>query len=114
MYYYQYIPETSITTVQLCNDQDIYNNMYIITAIGVEPWSKETDPAVEASKIPQLINIVPYKESLNNYIIQYSQTMQRLPQPLQTKYQGYTQQDVYSLLRQDPRSTYRTPLYKRI
>ena len=114
MFYYQYIPETSQTTVQLCNDQDISNNIHIITAIGVEPWSKETDPAVEASKIPQLINITPYKELLNNYVIQYSQTLQGLPSPLQMKYQDYTQQDVYSLLRQDPRSTYRTPLYKRI
>lgn len=114
MYYYQFIPESSATTVQLCNDQDISNNIHIITAIGVEPWSDETDPAVEASKIPQLINIGPYKESLSNYVVQYSQTMQKLPSSLQTKYKGYTQQDVYSLLRQDPRSTYRTPLYKRI
>lgn len=114
MYYYQYIPEISTTSVQLCNDQEIYNNMNIITAIGVEPWSDQTDPAVEASKIPQLINITPYKESLNNYIVQYSQTIQGLPVALQSKYRGYAQQDVYSLLRQDPRSTYRTPLYKRI
>ena len=114
-WYYQYIPETSVTTVELCNDNNLKENMKTILAIGVEPWTATTDPAVEASKIPSFINTTVFQQTLPNYIDTYNKKIKNLPNMIKHKYKMYaTEQDNYSLLRQDPRTTLKTPLYKRI
>lgn len=114
-WYYQYIPETCESTVELCNDNNLKENMKTILAIGAEPWTADTDPAIEASKIPSFINISVFKETLPTYIDMYNKNIKNLPNMIKHKYKMYTiEQDNYSLLRQDPRTTLKTPLYKRI
>lgn len=114
-WYYQYIPETCESTVELCNDNNLKENMKTIIAIGAEPWTADTDPAIEASKIPSFINISVFKETLPTYIDMYNKNIKNLPNMIKHKYKMYTiEQDNYSLLRQDPRTTLKTPLYKRI
>ena len=114
-WYYEYIPETCESTVELCNDNNLKENMKTILAIGAEPWTADTDPAIEASKIPSFINISVFKETLPTYIDMYNKKIKNLPNMIKNKYKMYTiEQDNYSLLRQDPRTTLKTPLYKRI
>lgn len=114
-WYYQYIPETSESIVELCNNDNLKENMKTILAIGVESWTTTTDPEIEASKIPTFINTNVFQQTLPNYIATYREKINKFPDILKRKYKTYTtQQDNYSLLRQDPRTTLRTPLYKRI
>ena len=114
-WYYEYIPETCESTVELCNDNNLKENMKTILAIGAEPWTADTDPAIEASKIPSFINISVFKETLPTYIDMYNKKIKNLPNMIKNKYKMYTiEQDNYSLLRQDPRTTLKTPHYKRI
>lgn len=114
-WYYRYIPETSESTIELCDDENLTENKNIILAIGAESWTDDTDPAIEASKIPRFINTIVFQQTLPNYITIYNEKFKKFPNILKSKYKAYVaQQDDYSLLRQDPRTTLQTPLYKRI
>ena len=114
-WYSPYIRESNESTTELCNDDNLEENLDIIRAIGTEPWTANTDPAFEASKIPAFINTNVFQQTLPTYIDTYNKKIQGLSSMIKNKYKTYaTEQDNYSLLRQDPRTTLKTPLYKRI
>lgn len=113
-WYRDYLPETSKNTVELCNKDNLEENMPTILAIGVKSWTSSTDPELEISKIPVYINTDVFQQVLPSYVDIYRKRIEQLPATIRHKYSGYIQQDEYSLLRQDPRTTYHTPLYKRI
>lgn len=114
-WYYPYISESNENTIELCNNDNLKENLDIIRAIGTEPWTFDTDPAIEASKIPSFINTSVFNQTLPSYIETYNKKIKHLSNIIKRKYKTYTtEQDNYSLLRQDPRTTLKTPLYKRI
>lgn len=114
-WYCPYLRESNESTTELCNDDNLEENLDIIRAIGTEPWTANTDPAFEASKIPTFINTNVFQQTLPNYIDTYNEKIKGLSSMIKHKYKTYaTEQDNYSLLRQDPRTTLKTPLYKRI
>lgn len=112
-WYNKYIPSRSMPCTTLCSNASVVNKYKdIIRANNVQPWTKDTNPDEEIRKIPKIINYDIYIQILPTYIQEYKN--RRMSQIIKQQYEALIQQDNYTNLRADPRTTLGTPFYKRI
>lgn len=113
IWYNKSVPRSSTPYTLLCGNKNlvkIYKD--IIQANCVKRWTKDTIPAEEVLKIPQIINYEVYQKILPSYIQEYKKV--KFPAIMKSQYNEFLKNDRYTNFRIDPRATIGTRFYKRI